>query len=162
MSNELMALMAALAERRGWRSPQAELGRYALVLDLNLELSLFQVDRLLYLEGWIAALPGSGPAREELLRRLLRLHLARIRDHGEVLTLADAEPNGADGAEPADPAGDARQLMLYWCLDVTTLDLPAFEEALGSFASALDFWVRAAAQAPAPAGPPPGARMLFP
>jgi hypothetical protein len=166
MTNELTALMEALAARRGWPAPQPAAGRYDLVIDLELELSLFQVDGDLYVEGQVMTLPRSGPEREALLRKLLGLQVARSRDHAEVLTLSE-QPAGSN-EPPGGPPGQTVQpreiagLVIYRRLPVAGLSLAAFEEALGAFANALSFWIRAAAQTPAPLAPPPGATMLFP
>ena len=149
--------MSELARRHAWPEPEPEPDGdgYSLVVDLDLELRLFQVDKALFFEGSVATLPSPGPAREELLRRLMRLHLARFHNHEEVLTVSSAEPDD-------DPAKDGI-LTLYRRIDAFGLSASKLEEALGAFVGALEFWARTAATAtPVAPAPPPGMRMLFP
>ena len=152
-SDQLATLMQALARQHAWAYRPPERGRYAIVVGLGLEISLFQVDQEIFFEGWVAAVPSSRAEREETLRRLLQLQLARLARFDQVLILS---------SEPS-LQGETQQLMLYQRLSVEGLRLDDFERALSRFVTALDLWGQVAAGSPrSPMPVVPHAGMLFP
>lgn len=147
MAGELDTVLARFAERHGLAKPQADAnGRYFLLLDGELEVALLQGGDRIYLEGRLEPLPSDERKAEELLGRYLRLHLARLRDHQEVLGL---EPDGA-------------RLVVFRQLSARALTVTEFEQALGDFANNLEFWTSRVAEPARTWGPPPAMHMLFP
>jgi hypothetical protein len=147
MAGELASLMVDWSARRGWSRPRPAQGRYALTIDLGLEVDLFQVDKDLYFEGRVAEVPEDSIERAALLNRLLKLQLARSAVDDAVLCMdrdADARHDGA-----------GEVLLLFERHGLQGLGEARFEELLGAFVARLDLWTRAAADgASAPARAP--------
>jgi hypothetical protein len=120
-------LMSDLWRRHGWTAPRADAdGRYSLVVDAGMEISIFQVGRELFFESPVGRVPDDREARETLMSRMLRSQLARVGRRSDVLCL---EPDGPG-------------LVLYRRMPVSEVDLRVLEEALGAFANSVDFWSR--------------------
>lgn len=146
MAGELASLMAGWSARRGWSGPQPTPDRFALTVDLGLEVGLFQVDTDLYLEGRVAEVPRDPAERAALLSRLLKLQLARGGSDDAVLCM--------DHDADAPAGGEGQMLLLFERHGVQGLGGARFEELLGGFVARLDLWTRAAAEGSATARAP--------
>ena len=147
MAGELDLLLARFAEHRGLARPRADAGgRYYMLLDGDLEVAVLQGGDRIYLEGRLEPVPADRRKAEELLGHHLRLHLARLREKHEVLSL---EPEGDD-------------LVLFRQLPAHALTLREFERALEDFANGLEFWSDRALGPQRTLVPPPEMQMLFP
>lgn len=147
MAGELDTLLTQFAERHDLAKLRADAnGRYFLLLDGETEVVLLQGGDRIYLEGRLEPLPSDERKAEELLGHYLRLHLARLLDHREVLSL--------------EPGSD--HLVVFRQLPARALTMAEFEQALGDFANNLEFWTSNAAEPARTWAPPPTMHMLFP
>lgn len=147
MAGELDTLLTQFAERHDLAKLRADAnGRYFLLLDGETEVVLLQGGDRIYLEGRLEPLPSDERKAEELLGHYLRLHLARLLDHQEVLSL---EPDG-------------NHLVVFRQLPARALTMTEFEQALGDFANNLEFWTSNAVEPERAWAPPPTMHMLFP
>lgn len=147
MVGELDTLLTQFAERHDLAKPRADAnGRYFLLLDGELEIALLQGGDRIYLEGRLEPLPADERKAEELLGRYLRLHLARLRNHQEVLSLES----------------DGDHLVVFRQLPARALTMTEFEQALGDFTNNLEFWTNNAADPVRTWVPLPTMHMLFP
>ncbi len=125
MAGELDNLLAQWAKRRDLAPPHRNAdGKHFLVFDGEFEVALSQQGPTILLETTLATLPSRRDEAEEVLKRLLRLQLAKARSEREVLSLAP----------------DRDQLVLFRTLRAERLTLFEFDAALGGFVNALAFW----------------------
>lgn len=128
MAGELETLLEQFATRWGLDHPRLNAqDRYFLIIDGCLRITLFQIGHRIYLEGHPGALPKDSFQGGERLSEILRMYLARLKQHEEILSL--------------DPVSD--DLLLFRCLPVQTLNLGDLEKAIETFSNRLEFWVRA-------------------
>ena len=147
MAGELDTLLAQFTERHGLTKAQIDdSGRYFMLLDGDLEVTVFQGGDRIYLEGHLESLPADQRKAEELLGHYLRLHLARLRSKQEVLSL--------------EPGSD--ELVLFRQLPARSLTITEFEQALEDFANSLEIWINTVAEPAHTLAPPPSIQMLFP
>ena len=147
MAGELDNLLTQFAERNSLAKPQADAsGRYFLLLDGDLEVAVLQGGDCIYLEGRLEPLPADARKAEALLSHRLRLHLARLRDKHEVLSLE----------------ADSEDFVLFRQLSVRYLSINDFEQALEDFANSLEFWISRGSESAPLQAPPPTMQMLFP
>jgi hypothetical protein len=148
MAGELDRLVNQFAQQRRLNSPRHDgQDRYFMLVDDDIEIALFQSGESIYLEGQLEAIPADRQQAEDLLERTLRLHLARLQEHQEVICI-DSQENS---------------LVLFRLLPARLLRLADLEKALEAFVNALEFWTGEISQPPARTlAPPPQMRMLFP
>jgi hypothetical protein len=125
---ELEQLMQSLAERLNLDPPEPygkDEYRYTFDEDLTVR-CLTGGKETVILCGAVAAVPGDEREADELLKRMLKLNLARMKTQKEVLSL-DRESG---------------EVILY--LKVPTKDLSAedFEEVMEAFVNTLEYWSR--------------------
>lgn len=88
----LQDVIEEFAARRAIRppAPDAATGGYALAIDGRFMVHLLELDGVVAAWAWLADLPGAEPAREGLLRRLLRAELGRFGEDDAVLSVDEA------------------------------------------------------------------------
>ena len=149
VAGELQQLLSQFAKRYQFATPQlGGDGRCALLLDGDLEVMVLQGGNRIYLEAQVLTLPTDQRQVEELLVQCLHLHLTRLQDKQEVLSV---DPEGND-------------LVLFRPLPALGLTLVDFEQALESFVNSLEFWTANTSGTVASwtAVPLPASQILFP
>ncbi|MDQ5910694.1 MAG: hypothetical protein QG599_2791 [Pseudomonadota bacterium] len=146
MAGELENLLTQFVAR--WSLDELrpdEQNRYALVLDGDLRITLFQTGHQIYLEGHPGALAEDTRQAGEQLGNILRKHFAGLQTHEEVLSL--------------DPTSD--DLLLFRGLSARTLDVTDLEKAIEAFSNQLEFWKRELSSGPIRLAPLP-MHIVFP
>ena len=147
MENKLDTLIAELATQRDLSQPrQDEAGRFFLLLDGELELSLMQHADRIVIEGRVGPVPGDPVRAEALLARALKARFARLKRRSEVLSI--------------DPENG--ELVVFIELAAPALALSGLERGLAALAGSLEYWREQLARDTAPVMPSPAMRVLYP
>lgn len=147
MEKKLNSLIGELAAQRNMALPtQDESGRFLLLLDGELAISLVQRADRIVLEGQVGPLPDEPGRAEALLERLLKARFARLKRRREILSI--------------DP--ESGELVVSTELDAPALDLSGLEGALAALAGSLEYWREQLSHNAAPSRPSPAMRVLYP